>query len=191
MKKRLKILVLIIYLLGVVYLILPGPVIPNLPESFKSTEPGDTWQFPGIWAYYTNLSRQESVDFYRNAFSRSYLLKLPLPTLRLNHPPEYAQETIRETQRFSYCEEFIHPFRESLFVSAWIPSQDEIYLTKTKDPKAEIEIEGKRYKAKVILYHVESPVWARILVWTGAVGMGVLLSLIAKSIVFSPWKKRK
>jgi len=189
--KIIAIAIFLLYLLGVVYLILPEPVIPHLPDSFKSTEPGDTWQIPGVWAYYTNLSRRESVDFFQGEFSRSSFLNFPLPILRLNHPPEYAQELIRETQRFNFCEELVHPFRESLFVTGWIPSEDEIYLAKSKKPIADFLIEGNHYTAKITLYHVPSSIWARILVWTGVVGMGVLLSLVIKSILFSPWKKRK
>jgi len=189
--KKILLIILFIYLLGVFYLALPEPVVPNLPDSLKSTEPGDTWQIPGVWAYYTNLSRREAVDFYQQAFSKTHFLNLPLPVLRLNHPPEYAQELIRETQRFNFCEELVHPFRESLFVTGWVPSEDEVYLKKSKKPITEFLIEGDLYKTKVTLYHVQSPVWARILVWTGVVGLGSLLGLVTKTIIFSPWRKRK
>lgn len=189
--KKILLIILFIYLLGIFYLVLPEPEIPHLPDSFKSTEPGDVWQIPGVWAYYTNLSRRESVDFFQQSFSKSNLLSFPLPVLRLNHPPEYAQELIRETQWFNFCEELVHPFRESLFVTGWTPSEDEVYLAKTEKPITEFLVEGNHYSTKITLYHVQSPIWARILVWTGVVGLGVLLSFVARSILFSPWRKKR
>lgn len=190
MKKSL-IIALIIYFLGIFYLVLPEPVIPNLPNSLKSTEPGDTWQLPGVWAYYTNLSRRESIDFYKKSFSRSPFLGIPLPTYKLNHPPEYARETIIDTLNSNLYEELVHPFRESLFISGWIPSEDEVYLRQTKEPTTHFQVEGQRFSAKMTLYHVQSPIWARILIWTVTFIVGGVLVLTFKKIIFSPWFKRK
>ena len=191
MKRILVILVFLIYFVGLGYLVLPEPVIPNLEPAFKSTEPGDTTQIPGVWAYYTNLSRQESVDFYKKAFSRSSFKGIPLPTYILNHPPEYARETFRATQQANFYEELVHPLRESLFISGWIPKEDKVYLAKSQKPITDFIVEGNRYTAKITLYHLPSPVWARILVWTGIVGLGVLLVVMARAIIFSPWKPKK
>lgn len=182
---------LFIYLLGVVYLLLPGPNLPELEPALRSTEPGDTWQIPGVWAYYTDLSRRESVDFFEKAFSHSSFLGIPLLTFRLNHPPEYARETIRQTQQSNFYEELIHPLRESLFVNGWIPSEDEVYLAQAKDPITFFEIEGKHYNAKITLYHVKSPVWARLLVWTGIIASSLVLAWLVVKIIQSPWLKRK
>ena len=70
-KSKFLIVPLSFWLLGIVYLSLPEPVIPNLPGALKSTEPGDTVQIPGVWSYYTTLSREEAIGFYKEAFSRS------------------------------------------------------------------------------------------------------------------------
>lgn len=183
--------IFLIYLLGIVYLILPGPIIPNLEPAFKSIEPGDTIQIPGVWAYYTNLSRRESVDFYKKAFSRSSFLNLPLPTFRLNHPPEYARETIIDTLASNFYEELYHPLRESIFISGWIPSEDKAYLASAINPIVEFLIEGNRYTAKITIYHVESPIWARILVWTGVVIFSLILGWLVNNIIRSSWLKRK
>lgn len=191
LNKKITVAILLLYFLGIFYLALPEPIIPHLPNSLKSTEPGDVWQIPGVWAYYTNLSRRESVDFFQQNFSKSRFLNLPLPVLRLNHPPEYAQELIRETQRFNFCEELVHHFRESLFVTGWTPGEDEVYLKKNKKPIIDFLIEGNVYKTKITLYHVPSSIWARILVWTGIVGLGSLLGFATKTILFSSWRKRK
>jgi len=190
MKKKLLV-VFLIYLLGIFYLILPEPVIPNLPDSLKSTEPGDTTQIPGVWAYYTNLSRKEVVDFYRKTFSRSPFLGLPLPTYLLRHPPEYARETIRQTQKSNFYDELVHPLRESLFISGWIPGEDQVYLRQSKKPIIDFWVGGERFTAKITLYHVQSPLWARILVWTGIVGATVLLTLTTRAIILSPWRKKR
>jgi len=95
MKRWTWILTICIYLLGIFYIFIPEPVIPNLKGALKSTEPGDTVQLPGVWAYYTDLSRREAIDSYKEVYSRSWFLNLPLPTYILNHPPEYARETIK------------------------------------------------------------------------------------------------
>ena len=189
-KKIITILIGIIYLLGIFYLVLPEPVIPNLEPALKSIEPGDTTQMPGVWAYYTNLSRREAVDFYQRSFSRTPLLNLPLPAYILNHPPEYARETIRATQQSSFYEEIVHPLRESLFVNGWIPKEDEVYLAKSLKPVTEFTVDGQNYSAKITLYHARSPLWARILVWTGIVILAIIIGGMFNAIIHSPWLKK-
>jgi len=186
-----KILILGVYLLGIFYLILPEPVIPNLEPALKSNEPGDTIQIPGVWAYYTNLSRGEVVAFYKKAFSRSPFFNLPLITYRLNHPPEYARETIRDTQQSNFYEEIVHPLRESLFINGWIPKEDKVYLSKSLKPITEFLVDGQTFSAKITLYHVQSPLWARILVWTGIILALWLLIREFLLIIHSPWLKKK
>lgn len=182
---------LLIYLLGVVYLLLPGPNLPDLEPAFRSTEPGDTWQIPGVWAFYTDLSRRESIDFFEKAFSCSSFLNLLLPTFRLNHPPEYARETIKDTLASNFYEELIHPLRESLFISGWIPGEDEVYLAQSKEPITYFLIEGNRYNTKITLYHVKSSIWARLLIWTGIIVSSLVLAWLVIKIIQSPWLKRK
>jgi len=191
MKKWLKITIAVVYLLGIVYLVLPEPVIPNLEPALKSIEPGDTVQIPGVWAYYTNLSRREAIDFYKKAFSRSAFLKIPLPTYILNHPPEYARETIRDTHQSNFYEEIVHPLRESLFVSGWIPKEDKVYLAKSKKPITEFEVDGQIFQGKITLYHVRSPLWARLLIWTGIIILGLMLMAAFRNVFLSPWKPKK
>lgn len=188
--RRWKILILVVYLLGIFYLVLPGPVIPNLEPALKSVEPGDTTQMPGIWAYYTNLSRQEAVSYYKKAFSRSSFLNIPLPTYILNHPPEYVRETIRDTQQSNFYEEIVQPFRESLFVSGWVPKEDKVYLAQSLKPITKFIVDGQDYDAKITLNYVRSPIWARILVWTGIIFAFILVFKAFRKIIFSPWKPK-
>lgn len=190
-QKYLGIGIIVVYLLGVIYLLLPGANIPDLEPALRSTEPGDTWQIPGVWAFYTNLSRRESIDFFEKAFSRSSFLGIPLPAYRLNHPPEYARETIKDTLASNFYEELIHPLRESLFISGWIPSEDKVYLAQAEKPITDFLIEGNTYTAKITLYHVESPIWARLLIWTGIIVSSLVLARLVIKIIHSPWLKRK
>lgn len=189
-KKFLLAAFLLFYFAGVFYLLLPPPSIPDLPGSLKSTEPGDTVQIPGVWAYYTNLSRREAINFFKNSFHRSSFLNIPLPTYILNHPPEYARQTIRDTQQSNFYEEIVHPLRESLFVNGWIPSEDKVYLAKSQKPITTFIIDGQVFSAKITLYYVSSSVWARLLVWTGIMVAIVLIGYYFALIIGSPWKRK-
>lgn len=193
MKNWLKITLAIIYFLGIVYLVLPGPVIPNLEPALKSVEPGDTVQIPGVWAYYTNLSREETINFYKKAFSRSSFLKIPLPTYKLNHPPEYVRETVRDTQESNFYEEIVQPLRESLFISGWIPKEDQVYLakSKSKEPITVFTVDDKEYNAKITLIYIRSPILMRVLVWTGIILAFILVFQAFRKIILSPWKPKK
>lgn len=176
-----------IYLLGLFYLVLPGPAFPELPEAYRSTEPGDTAEIENLWAFYTNWSREETISFFKKAFSKSSFLGLPLPGYKLNHPPEYARETIRDTLQSNFYEELVHPWRESLFINGWVPSQDTLYKRGNKEPIEDFVRGGQVYQGKVTLYYVQSSVWARILVWTGMIVAGTILFLVLKSILLSSW----
>jgi len=189
--KKIILPILVIYLIGILYLILPSSKIPDLEPALKSIEPGDTVQIPGVSAYYTNLSRREAIAFFEKAFSHSSFFNLPLVTYRLNHPPEYARETIKDTLQTNFYEELIHPLRESLFISGWIPGEDEVYLSKSIKPITDFTIEGQNFTAKITLFRVESPIWARLLIWTGIILVASVLAWFIVKIIRSPWLKRK
>lgn len=156
--KRLFIFVLVIFS---VYLFSPTPDFPPLPDSLLSAEPGDTVEIPGVWAYYTNLSRAEILDFYQQAFSRSAFFGLPLPVVTLNHPPEYGREAIRETTETTFLYELVHPLRDSMYLNGWDPAEDPDF--KAADPTQVIEIEGTFYERKVILRYRDTAWWARLM----------------------------
>jgi hypothetical protein len=157
-----------------IYLVLPGPKLPppDLPESLKSTEIGDTVEIENLSAYFTDKTREEVIDFYESYFSRSSFLNIPLPTIRLNHPPEYARDIIKGTIRTYYFEELVHPFRESLYINGFDWQKDVFTPEKSRD-KNRIFIEGKVWRAKITLRWFPSSVlvrtgifWATwILVW--------------------------
>lgn len=134
---------------GLIYVLLPGPVFRPLPDSLLSDEPGDTVEISGVWAYYTDVPRAQVVDWYRRDFSKSSFLGLPLPVIVLNHPPEYGREAIRATTETTFLYELVHPFRDSLYINGWDPAEDPQY--QGADPTQVIEINGTFYERKVIL----------------------------------------
>lgn len=165
-----KILFFIISFFLLIYLLLPGPnsvnQFPPLPNSVKSTEPGDSDQNPNTAAYFSDLYRQNVIPFYKEAFSKNFVyFNIKMPYLRLNHPPQYASEVIRPYQQSYYLEEFVHPLRESLYVNGWEP-YDEAGKARFKYSHG-IVIDQVAFKTKTTIKYYDSPIWVRVLVWMG------------------------
>ena len=189
MNKILKIILVIIFLLGNLYLLLPPPPeLPELPDSLKSNEPGDTVQIKGVSALYTNLSRKEVVDFYTRNFSRSSFLGIPLISYRLNQPPERIREVLRPTQFSTYVEEVVHPFRGSLFINGYEWEKDPFTPVKERSKNIMI-VNGKVYQFKITLYVQYASWWKRLLIWWGITVGLYFLFLAAKSILYTGFKK--
>jgi len=154
MSKILKVLYLLFCLIFIFYLVLPGYKFPNPPsDALQSDEPGDT-ESPLRRAYFTNLTREEVMNYYKNQFTHSSFYNLPLPIYRLNYPPEDAQTLIRDQTRSTFLEEIVHPFRESLYVNGFEP----------KEKKDAINIAGKIWRQKIIVKYVPSLIWVRLLI---------------------------
>lgn len=148
------------------YLSLPNPEFPAPPsDALQSDEPGDT-ETPLRRAYFTNLTRDEVMEHYKNEFNRSPFLGIYLPTYSLNYPPEEAQTIIRDQTRSTFLEEIVHPFRESVFINGFEP----------KDPKDAIEIKGRPWRQKIIIRHIPSSIWLRLV-------LGIS-TLLAMAVVF-------
>lgn len=167
MKKIGLLFVLLLYLSGLAYLALPDPKVLSLPDSLRSTEPGDTWQHPDQSAYYTDLTREEVINFYQDSFALK-IGTITIPSYRLNYPPEEASTYVREQLLTYYLEEITHPLRESLFVSGWNPRLSPIsnYRFDVEKARWEIIIDGYEYQSKVTLKPYFSPPWIRFLIWT-------------------------
>lgn len=134
------------------YLLLPNPPFPSPPEdSLQSFEPADV-ETSMRRAYFTNFTRQEVLEHYQNQLGRSKFKNLPLPTYRLNYPPEDAFEIIRDQTRSTFLEEIVHPFRESLFINGF----------ETKDPQNVIIRDGKQYRQKITVRYVPSSPLVRV-----------------------------
>jgi len=175
----------VIGVLITIYLALPGPKLPppGLPESLKSTEPGDTVQIENVSAYFTDEEREEVVSFYRDYFSRSSFLNLPLPTIKLNHPPEYAKQVIKDTMMTYYFEELVHPFRGSLFINGFDWQKDVFTPDRVKE-KNRIKVGGRIWRAKVTLnWYPSSP-----LVRTGVFWLAWFLFLLISQGFFKEFE---
>jgi hypothetical protein len=125
MKKALPI-IFVVYLIGLIYLVLPSPKYPDLTGGVRSDEPGDTWQNPDQKGFYTNEERATVLKDIQSQF----VIKIgnfSLPTFRLNYAPEEAQILVRDQLQSYYLEEIIYPFRESIFVNGWEPKKSPIY----------------------------------------------------------------
>lgn len=152
------------------YVLLPAPHFPQpLPGSRVSSEPADLESLLRR-GYYTDAEREDVIAHYMSEFTKSQFLSIPLPTLRLNYPPEESQTIIRDQTRSTYLEELAHPLRESLYISGFEP----------KERKDDIFIDGKYWKQKVIVKYVPSFVLVRVLVT-------FLIVVFLWMIVFS-WK---
>ncbi len=132
-------------LLIVFYLAYPLPQIPNLDNSIKSTEPGDTTQLQNVTAFYNNLERQAVINFYVD----NYQKKHPL-ALKINHPPEKAKVIIKDTIQTYYLEEIIIPFKQSLFINGYNWQKD-VFTAPGTRVKNKMLVDGQEYTTKVTL----------------------------------------
>lgn len=164
MKKALPI-ILVIYLIGLIYLVLPSPQYPDLTGGARSDEEGDTWQNPDQKGFYTNMDRAAVLKDIQSQFVIK-IGNIALPTFRLNYAPEEARIIIRDQLESYYLEEIVYPFRESLFVNGWEPKKSPGFANRPAKEIPEISLHGIPYNAKITLKPQRSSVFARVLVWT-------------------------
>ncbi|NCP47400.1 hypothetical protein AUJ42_03370 [Candidatus Collierbacteria bacterium CG1_02_44_10] len=169
-------LVIIIFIIGVVYLVLPSPSLPDLASSTLSDEAGDTWQHPDQKGYYSNLTRSQVLSDLQSKFVIK-LGNIALPSYRLNYRVEEAYELVRDQLNSNYLEEIVYPFRESLFVNGWEPKNAPRFATLAKSDVPKISLHGVVYDAKITLRPAYSPVWARLLIWSLVFPSGYLVYL--------------
>lgn len=136
----------------VYYLLIPISQFPEKGGDFVvSTEPADV-ESVNRRGYFTDMTRSEVINHYSDKFSLVLFGFVRTSPLRLNYPPEEARVLIRDQTRSTFLEELVFPFRESLYINGFEP----------KDDKDAIIIDGKRYRQKVIVKHVESSVLGRV-----------------------------
>jgi hypothetical protein len=147
----------LIFFLGVGYFIFPRPgFISPPPNSLISNEPADTeTQFRK--AYFTNLSREEVLSYYKSNFK--------FPFLRLNHPPEDSLTLIRDQTKSSWMEELVHPLIDNLYINGFYPTK----------PTEQININGVHYQAKITVRYVPSSFTTQITVLLLIMVSGYLL----------------
>lgn len=184
MKKIILVGLGILWIIFGLYLFLPISEIQPLPNALKSNEPGDTVQVPNVSAYYNNYTRQQVMDFYKKQFCCSSFFDIPLPTVTLSHPPEYAKQRIRDEVLSWYFEELVHPFRESLYVSGWTPALAQYSMNIRYDP---IEKDGVIYYQKTSVRIMPTPLWKRLVVYAATtgilIGFYVVIQRIRKSSI--------
>ena len=176
-KKILTIIFVIFNALFLTYLLIPIPLLKDLPNSVKSTEPGDTVQLKNVSAYYTNLSRTEVTNFYRSAYTSPILV-------RLNHPPELAKTIFRDTMQSYYLEEFSLPFKESLYINGY-EWENDVFTKPEKRIANKLLFEGKEYRAKITLKIIPTPLITRLFIFfiteISVIGVGyIYLSFLKK-----------
>lgn len=154
-KKIFCIIFIIFNFVALFYLLLPPPILKDLPNSAKSNEPGDTVQLKNVSAYYTNLSRTEVINFYRSIYS-------PVFMIRLNHPPELAKTIFRDTMQSYYLEEFYLPFKESLYINGY-EWQNDVFTKPEKRIQNKLIYEGKEYRSKITLRTFPTSIPQRLL----------------------------
>lgn len=181
--RRIRLIMLFVFVLGAIYLLLPGPSsiddFPGLPNSVKSDLPGDTIQNPNIAAYFADVRRDFITRYYKNIFSRMLFLGLPLPIIALNHPPELAYKYVRDQQESTFLEEYVFLLRESIFVNGYEPSvENQILKKQSSEVGNHVIYNGVMYDAKTTLRFYPSNLSSRLLVYFGIwLSLGLLYRL--------------
>lgn len=158
MIKKILILFLIVFnVLAFVYLISPTPTLPDLENSVKSDLPGDTVQITNVSGYFTNLSRDQVIGFYKKNYSGLF-------RINLNHPPEKAKEIIVKTIPSYYLEELILPFKESLYINGFEWEKD-VFTKPEKRIKNKIFYKDQEYSAKITIRRFPIPIINRLFVF--------------------------
>lgn len=164
----------VFFAVSLLYLLLPTPSFPvPLSDSPQSNEKGDSKDLTHQKAYFTDSKRDQVLSHYQNEFDHiSFLgIKIPVPTYRLNYPPEEGRQLIQEQIRTSYLEEIVHPFRESIYVNGFVPSSE----------KDTIIVDKRQFYSKVNVRYVYSSVIVRVLL---AASSFVVLMLLVKNWVW-------
>lgn len=166
MGKIIQILItLIFFILGLGYVLAPAPDniedIPGLPNSFKSDEPGDTYQNPNIAAYYSDHWREYVTRYYKSEFEKLNNFGIKLPAIGLNHPPEEAFQFVKDQAKTTFLEQYIFPLRGSLFVNGYEPiSRNGKRFNAESVP---IEVNNIIYNSKTTLRFYPVPLHIRII----------------------------
>jgi len=174
MIKKIIISALIIFnLLAVFYLVSPAPILPDLPNSAKSDLPGDTVQISNVTAYFTNMTRTEVMNFYKAYYSGLF-------RINLNHPPEKAKDIIVNTIQSYYLEEFVLPFKESLYINGF-EWENDVFTKVQNRSKNKLIFHNKEYKAKITLRRFPTNIPNRLIAFFATETGIIALALVIKS----------
>ena len=174
-KKILIVLLCLFNIFAIVYLISPTPTLPDLVNSVKSDEPGDTIQLKNVSAYYTNMTRTEVMNFYKAYYSGSF-------RIIINHPPEKSKEIIRDTIQSYYFEEYVLPFKESLYINGF-EWENDVFTLPEKRIKNKLLFKDKEYKAKITIKIIPTSIPKRIAAFLFTEGTLIFAFCIYKSFL--------
>jgi hypothetical protein len=179
MIKKILISIFVIFnIFAVLYLISPTPNLPDLPNSIKSDLPGDTIQISNVSAYYTNMTRTEVMNFYKAYYSGPF-------RINLNHPPEKAKEIIVNTIQSYYFEEFVLPFKESLYINGF-EWENDVFTKPENRSKNKLIYQDKEYKAKITIRRFPTTIPKRLIAFF-ATESGIIITLL----IFKSFLKKK
>lgn len=174
------IILVVINILSILYIISPTPKVPDLPNSIKSDLPGDTTQISNVSAYYTNMSRDEVMNFYYNNFNAPF-------RIRLNHPPEKAKNIIVDTIQSYYLEELVLPLKESLYINGFEWAND-VFTKPEKRVMNKLIYNGVEYKTKVTVRNFTSTIPQRLFTLFFTEAVLIITILTFKSFLISKKK---
>jgi hypothetical protein len=157
LKKILITLLIILNIVIIYYLYLPLPAISDLPNSAKSDLPGDTVQIPNVSAYFTNLSRDQIISFYRSQFTSPF-------TIEINHPPEKSKQIILDTTQSYYFYEFYIPFKGSLYVNGY-EWENDVFTKPEKRAVNKLIFKDILYPTKVTIRTFPTSPYTRIFIF--------------------------
>lgn len=177
LKKALTIIYILFSAILLFYLALPNFNFPKPPpDSVQSKEPADM-ETPLRRAYFTNLTRQQVLDWYMSQFKNSPFKNIPLPTELLNYPPENSGTIIRDQTRSTFLQEIVHPFRENVFINGYEPAPD--------DDKDRIVIDGTHWRQKIIIRYVPSNTALRVIIYFAMIiSIPILYLAYSKDYIF-------
>ncbi|MFZ2153262.1 MAG: hypothetical protein WAV41_04445 [Microgenomates group bacterium] len=155
MKKIIFSIIFTLNIFFVFYLITPLPQIPDLANSQKSDLPGDTTQQKNISGYFTNLSRTEVITFYKANLNGPF-------RIQLNHPPEKSKQIIGDTTQSYYLEEFVFPFKGSVFINGF-DWQKDVFTRPEKRIANKLYYHDVEYQSKITVKSFPTSLLQRII----------------------------
>ncbi len=166
--RKAKILYGLLFLVGLFYLFLPGPPVPQLGENFPF-ERGLISQIMGepVATFYTNQGQEKALSFFQKNYSYSPFLNLPLLVQRTDYFPQEAYELINDmhsAKNTSFLVELRQAGRESLVIKGYGETNPE-EISK-KDPAKIISFkpeDGKEYHLQITVYQIKTPPAIRVL----------------------------
>lgn len=166
-----------------VYMMLPGSYsisnFPTLPNSSKSTLSGDTVQVPNLVAYYSDNFRDFVTDFYYQSYKQKNLF--PFNPIRLNYPPEFAYQAIKDQTQSTYLEEYTYPLRDSVFVNGMEPFNSD--GTSRFIGSDKFEADGKTFYTKTTIRYYPSSYPVRFIAWVGIIASTYLIFKIGGRVL--------